>query len=269
MKRILKEIEIIFLLLGFDWSKFFNFFKQFPTYLKGYYTLKRQIKANDDFNFGRFSPILNEMNTESGTMKGNYFHQDILVARRIYEEKPTRHIDIGSRIDGFVAHVSIFREIEIFDIRPQKSSVKNIKFYQADLTKLPENMVGCCDSISSLHAIEHFGLGRYGDSIDIDGHLKALNTVHTMLKDNGKFYFSVPIGKQRIEFNEQRVFSLSYLLPILQNMYTLKSFSYVDDNGDLFEDVELTQDAIMSNCNCNYYGCGIFELIKSEEKDAH
>jgi hypothetical protein len=37
--------------------------------------------------------------------------------------------------------------------------------------KLHEDMINCCDSISSLHAIEHFGLGRYGDTIDVNGHL--------------------------------------------------------------------------------------------------
>jgi hypothetical protein len=81
--------------------------------------------------------------------------------------------------------------------------------------KLPEDMKGCCDSLSSLHAIEHFGLGRYGDPIDINGHLKAITNLHLMLKPKGKFYFSVPIGKQRIEFNAHRVFSIKYLIRIL------------------------------------------------------
>ncbi len=264
MKRLIKEIGLLFLLLGFNGSKFIDLVTKFPAYLRGYRTLKKQMRGSTDFSFGRFSPILNERDSESGTMKGNYFHQDILVARKVYENKPIRHIDIGSRIDGFVAHVSIFREIEIFDIRPQKSFVKNIKFSQADLTQLPRNMAACCDSISSLHAIEHFGLGRYGDPIDIDGHLKALKTIHTMLSDNGIFYFSVPIGKQRIEFNEQRVFSVAYLLGILQPSYNIRSFSYVDDSGDLFENAELTEEGIASNFNCNYYGCGIFELIKNK-----
>jgi len=262
MKRILKELELLLLLFGFNGSKFINLILKFPAYVRGYLVLKTQLKVDKEFSFGRFSPILNEMDAESGIMKGNYFHQDILVARKIFENKPLKHIDIGSRIDGFVAHVSIFREIEIFDIRPQKNLVKNVKFTQADLTRLPKNMEACCDSISSLHAIEHFGLGRYGDPIDVDGHLKALNTIYSMLSENGTFYFSVPIGKQRIEFNEQRVFSVAYLLRLLESRYTIKTFSYVDDNGNLVEDAELTEEGISSNFNCNYYGCGIFELIK-------
>lgn len=224
--------------------------------------MKRQMKSNSDFTFGRLSPILNEHSSEAGVMKGNYFHQDLLVARKVFENNPVRHIDIGSRIDGFVAHVASFRAIEIFDIRPQVSSVKNITFSQADLTKLDDKLRECCDSISSLHAIEHFGLGRYGDPIDVNGHLKAIENIHAMLKPNGTFYFSVPIGPQRIEFNEQRVFSVAYLLRILSDKFKVVNFNYVDDDGDLSENAPLTDENIASNFNCHWYGCGIFELKK-------
>lgn len=40
------------------------------------------------------------------------------------------------------------------------------KFKQADLVRPVEGMAGYCDSLSCLHALEHFGLGRYGDPID-------------------------------------------------------------------------------------------------------
>jgi hypothetical protein len=82
-----------------------------------------------------------------------------------------------------------------------------------------------------------------------------------MVKQGGTFYFSVPIGPQRIEFNAHRVFSLSYLLSLFESEYSLKSFSYVNDGGDFFEDIALTNERIATNCDCTY-GCGIFILIK-------
>jgi len=194
-------------------------------------------------------------------MKGHYFNQDLLVAKKIFYKKPERHIDIGSRTDGFVAHLAVFREVEVFDIRDQNSNVKNIIFTKADLMNLPDNMVECCDSISALHSIEHFGLGRYGDPIDYNGYIKALENIYKMLKRGGKFYFSVPIGKQRIEFNAHRVFSLGYLLGLLKDRFELDNFSYVDDEGDLFENVSLSKNDIETNLNCKF-GCGIFELTK-------
>ncbi len=84
-----------------------------------------------------------------------------------------------------------------------------------------------------------------------------------MLQPGGKFYFSVPIGKQRIEFNSHRVFSVSHLLDLFKENYILNSFSYVDDNGDFFEEVALTQDEINKNYGC-YFGIGIFELTKKQ-----
>jgi SAM-dependent methyltransferase len=175
--------------------------------------------------------------------------------------KPKKHLDIGSRTDGFIAHVASYREIELIDIRTIKSKVKNIVFRQANLMELPSDLIDYCDSISSLHAIEHFGLGRYGDPIDYFGYLKAINNIAKILISGGKFYFSVPIGPQRIEFNAHRVFSVEYLISILSQNFIIKSFSYVDDKGDFFEDVELTKENIKSNFTCQC-GCGIFTLIK-------
>ena len=49
--------------------------------------------------------ILSDYADSAGIVKGHYFHQDLLVARLIHDHNPKRHIDIASRIDGFVAHV--------------------------------------------------------------------------------------------------------------------------------------------------------------------
>lgn len=261
MKSISKKIYFVSNLFGFNIRKFINFFRGILFYINDFICFKKQMKVNGDFKFGNPYPILDDKFSTSGTMKGHYFHQDLCIARKIYESRPLKHIDIGSRIDGFVAHVAVFREIEIFDIRQQESNVKNIVYKQADLMIMIDEMRNYCDSISSLHAIEHFGLGRYGDPIDVNGHLKAINNIHKILKPSGIFYFSVPIGKQRIEFNAHRVFSIEYLLQILNKKFIINSFSYVDDKGDLFENIELTKESITANLNCNY-GCGIFELTK-------
>jgi SAM-dependent methyltransferase len=261
MKKRLKRIYRGLRLLGLDPLKFINFFRGLPFYIADFRRLKKQMETNSDFEFGRPFAILDERFESSGTMNGHYFHQDLLIARKVHENNPIKHLDIGSRIDGFVAHLAVFREVEVLDIRPQEQTVKNIVFKQANLMQIQYEMNEYCDSISSLHAIEHFGLGRYGDPIDIMGHLKAIKNIHQILRCEGKFYFSVPIGKQRIEFNAHKVFSLEYLLRILNKLFIVNSFSYVDDMGVLFENMELTNESITTNFNCNY-GCGIFELTK-------
>ena len=225
--------------------------------------LIKQKGSDISFPFGKKYPILNERFESSGILSGHYFHQDLLVARKIFENNPGNHLDIGSRTDGFVAHIAVFRKIEVMDIRELDSKVKNIEFTKADLMQLPDNMLNKYDSISTLHVIEHFGLGRYGDPIDYFGHIKAINNITKMLKTGEKLYFSTPIGPQRIEFNAHRVFSIEYLLNMFKDSYTVDSFSFVDDKGDLFENVELEKNKVVSNFDCQY-GCGIFEFTKNK-----
>ena len=236
--------------------------KGYGFYYKDRKELKRQKGDDQSFVFGKRYPILNERFQSAGTMNGHYFHQDLYVARQIFNHKPVHHVDIGSRADGFVAHVAVFRKIEILDIRTQNEHVENISFRQADLMQLPDDMIDYCDSLSTLHAVEHFGLGRYGDPVDYYGHVKGIENMTKMLKSGGRFYFSVPIGKQRIEFNAHRVFSIDYLLDLFNKSYSLDKFSYVDDKGKFHENIKLSDESIKANFNCRY-GCGIFELIKN------
>lgn len=263
MKQFWKRIYRVFADYGFDPKKLVNRLKsrKNKTFVADMQEFLNQRGSDPAFQWGRLHPILVEKQEEGGTMKGHYFHQDLYVAQQIYKVNPLKHLDIGSRADGFVAHVAAFREIELIDIRPIHSQVKNIVFRQADLMHLPEDMKDYCDSVSSLHAIEHFGLGRYNDPIDYSGHLKGIENIAHILKSGGTFYFSVPIGTQRVEFNAHRVFSLKYLIGILSPYYTIRSFSYVNDKGDLFENVALTEQSIQSNFSC-WYGCGIFVLEK-------
>ncbi len=263
MKPTLIRIYRMLLRHGFDAKIFLKAIKSrnmrwFYADLKA---LKKQKGSDNTFDTISIYPILTDKNDQGGTMKGPYFHQDLYVARLIHLAKPVKHLDIGSRTDGFVAHVASFREIELIDIRDIKNKVTNIVFRQADLMKLPPDLIGYCDSISSLHVLEHFGLGRYGDPIDYYGYLKAINNIALILKSQGHFYFSVPIGPQRIEFNAHRVFSVAYLIEILSQNFDIHSFSYVNDEGDFFECVELTEEHIKSNFGC-HFGCGIFTLIK-------
>jgi SAM-dependent methyltransferase len=226
-----------------------------------YLKLIQQRGTDTLFQLGTENPYLDDRFDQAGVMSGMYFHQDLLVARLIHLANPIRHMDIGSRTDGFVAHVASYRRIELIDIRPGTAQVTNISFQQADLMNLPDHLINSTDSISSLNVIEHFGLGRYGDPINYWGYLDALKNIAKILQCGGKFYFSVPIGPQRIEFNAHRVFSVNYLLDILTYDFEVESLSIVDDHGDLHENVNLDKESIDCNFGC-YFGCGIFVLRK-------
>ena len=209
-----------------------------------------------------FFPIFHDRFESAGTMSGHYFHQDLCVAQDIFIKNPSKHVDIGSRHDGFVAHVASFREIEVFDIRPQPVHVKNVSFRQSDLMNIGDSLIDYCDSISALHSLEHFGLGRYGDTVCSDGFLRTMSNIKQILKKNGTFYFSVPIGPLRTEFNAHRVFSIKYLIDLICKDYEVMNFSYVDDDGAFHSDL-LLDDLFEENNNFScYYGLAIFFLKK-------
>ena len=129
------------------------------------------------------------------------------------------------------------------------------------MAPLSDKLVNYCDSLSCLHALEHFGLGRYGDSISYDGYLVALRNLHQIVRTGGKFSVSAPIGPQRIEFNAHRVFSIEYLLECFAGRFQLDQFSFVDDQGDLHEATPMRDADASDNFGC-VYGCGIFEMTK-------
>jgi len=222
---------------------------------------KEESKNSNDFIFGKVYPCLKDKYENNGPAKGDYFHQDLLIARRVYENKPEKHVDVGSSVAGFVSHVASFREITVIDIRPSIGKSHNITFIQQDfMADLDKSLLSYTDSVSCLHAVEHFGLGRYGDPINYDGHLIGIENLYKILKRNGKLYFSVPIGNpQRVEFHAHRVFSPKYLADIFKDRFKIDYFSYVDGNGDLHENADINK--FIKSYN-DSYGCGIFEMTK-------
>src|SRR6266568_5609133 len=263
-KKLLKVVRYFLhwtSIFGIDVSKLFAL-RGLPAVMKEYLILKRQnADTGSKWNLKFTMPCIHDRYEQSAAVSGHYFHQDLLVARRIFRRQPDNHVDVASRIDGFVAHVAAFRGIEVLDIRPQTAKVPGITFRQCDFMNLPEDLENYCDSVSCLHALEHFGLGRYGDSLDIDGHLRGFDSLYRILKPGGILYLSFPIGTERIDFNAHRVFAVKTVLEWAKDRFEIVGFSYVDDEGDLHENMTLDATAISSDFNL-YYGCGIFELKK-------
>ena len=236
--------------LGLNFIVFTRSILNFPHYLLDFWAFRRSYVGKMTL-----MPCLHDRHEEAGSTKNEYFWQDLLVARAIYDANPTKHVDIGSRIDGFVAHIASFRECEVFDFRSISTVVPGIVFRQADLMRLdtfPEmSGDGYCDSLSCLHAIEHFGLGRYGDPIDPTGYRQGITNMAQLLRSNGTFYLSTPIGNERVEFNANWVFDPRSILHLceglglkLQKMMTISAtgfFEIININDEIIEELSLPE----------------------------
>ncbi len=200
-------------------------------------------------------PILTDATASAGLVGGHYFHQDLWAARKIFSRAPLNHVDIGSRIDGFVAHLLTFRQVTVIDIRALETNIKGLTFLADDATNLGQVKSDSIESLSSLHVAEHFGLGRYGDAVDPTACFKFMSSLQRVLSPNGRLYFSVPIGRERVEFNAHRVFAPRTILDCFSEL-ELVSFSLIGDDGNLYEDEDPAHLGEME------FACGLFEFTK-------
>lgn len=254
MKKIIKKIYTII-------SPFFNI-KVFiiniiniiksPIFIFSF--LKYKFSSKEKVAFLDIYPCLNDKTSSSQTGKGHYFYQDIWALNHIYKSGVKNHIDIGSRIDGFVGQCSVFCSIEMVDLRPVDLGLKNINFKEGSILNLPypDNSI---DSVSCLHVIEHIGLGRYGDPIDSLGSIKSAQELQRVLALGGSLYLGVPIGKERVCYNAHRVFYPQTIINLFTDL-TLQEFKAVDDNGFFIDNADI------NNFDNADYSCGLFHFIK-------
>lgn len=249
-KNILKAV-------GFDLGRVGVNIRNLPRFFRHLRAFKQQSRKSGRNLPFVLRPILVEFDDQAGVAGGHYFFQDLWAARKIFARRPANHLDIGSSVNGFVAHLLVFMPVTLIDIRPLDSNVEGLKYIQDDATDLKGFADDSVDSLSCLHAVEHFGLGRYNDPIDAEGSFRAMRSMARVLKSGGRLYLSLPIGRERVEFNSQRVLSPQTILETLKDL-KLVSFSTVADDGVFRSD----QDP--KNYIDSRYACGMFEFTKTD-----
>jgi SAM-dependent methyltransferase len=244
-------------LLGIEPRTFMRTLAGLPKYIADATSYARQSAAGEPFRIRtrNLFPVLGEHRAGAAVLDGHYFHQDLWAARKVFENAPAEHFDIGSRIDGFVAHLLTFMPVTVIDVRPLDEEIEGLRFIQGDATHLSGIPDASLASVSSLHAVEHFGLGRYGDPVDPRAAEKVMATLSRVLAPKGRLYLSVPIGRERLMFNAHRIFSPSTVLSAMSEL-DLISFSAADDSGRFHPDTE------PGDFDHAVYSCGFFEFGK-------
>jgi SAM-dependent methyltransferase len=235
-KRLYKALRQInrFVCPYFDIKNFWQALRATPWYwsqLISYRSLTHEIVP-----LWELRPALKDRFASAGNLDAHYFRQDLWVASRIISTRPPVHVDVGSRFDGFVAQLSLVVPVEMVDIRPLNHGLDTVRFRQGNICSLPypDRSVA---SLSSLHVLEHIGLGRYGDPLDPKGSEKALQELMRVLAPGGVLYVSVPIGRARVCFNAHRVFDPEFVIGQLSEL-TLVEFIGIDDHGRFLEGVD-------------------------------
>ena len=189
--------------------------------------------------------------SSAGGTVGHYFWQDLWAARHLHQRGIRDHVDIGSRLDGFVAHILPFCRVTYVDIRPLSNSIEGLTFRQGSLLSLPFPDASI-DSLSCLHVIEHVGLGRYGDPVEPQGYRRAAAELSRVLAAGGQLLIGTPVGRQRLCFDSHRIFDPQTIRAAFPTLH-LAQFSLIDDVGHTVH----THASFEQARACNY-GCGLF-----------
>lgn len=240
MKKIIKEtikmILIPFVIL--DYLKF------------------RKFRSNRfAIRFSDFYPCIKDKTIKTGFDR-HYVYHTSWAARKVKEIDPEFHTDISSSL-YFSGIVSAFVPVKFYDYRPAQLKLSGLESNAGDLMKLAfaDNSTR---SLSCMHTVEHVGLGRYGDTIDPDGDLKAAKELSRVLAPGGSLIFVVPVGKPKIEFNAHRIYSYEQVLNLFPDL-KLVEFSLVTDTVEQGDFIENANPKLVESQN---YGCGCFLFTK-------
>ncbi|OGF26988.1 hypothetical protein A2331_02725 [Candidatus Falkowbacteria bacterium RIFOXYB2_FULL_34_18] len=194
---------------------------------------KKYQKINNNKNFTLSKEYLKLClfdKTDNTPLDPLYILQDSWCAKKIFENRPKHHYDIGSSVE-MVGIISQFVPTTMIDIRPIDLELNNLYFKKGNILNLPfEN--NSLESISSICVIEHIGLGRYGDKLDPFGSEKAIKEIKRVLAPEGNLYISLPIDNEnKVYFNAHRAFTREYILKLFQSLKLIEE-KYLYKNGN-------------------------------------
>lgn len=225
---LLKIIVILYRIIKNKYS-FFKKIILIIYYFKDYYKFKKK-NLNNNFsltNIDIYPQIYDK--TTTTPLGTTYFLQNNWCAKKIFQNKPEKHFDIGSDVK-FVGLISQFTMTTMIDIRPISITQEGLYFLEGNILDLPFND-NEINSLSSLCVIEHIGLGRYGDEIDSYGSEKAIKELKRVLKKDGNLYVSVPVDKvNKIYFNAHRAFTRDYILELFKPFKLIEEKYIYGDN---------------------------------------
>jgi len=191
--------------------------------------------------------------TKSTAVDKHYFYTNGWAMRRIVNQKPRKHLDIGSQT-MFVNLLSSIIPVIFIDYRPLEAFIEGLTNIRSDILELPFKSEAV-ESLSCLHVAEHIGLGRYGDPINPKGTYESARELARVLIPGGNLFFVVPVGKSRVCFNAHRIHQPKTILEFFFDLKLIE-FSGVHDDGRFVENVEL------DTFDKSDYACGMFWFKK-------
>jgi len=232
-----------------------NFFSEFWQFKKE----QKKISNNIPVRYRDLFPQLLDRTQDHGFDR-HYIYHTAWAARVLAKSKPRLHIDISSSL-YFSAIASAFVPIKFYDFRRIHLELKGLKTARADLTHLHFKSNSLL-SVSCMHTIEHIGLGRYGDPLDPNGDLKAIQELIRVVSAGGQLLIVVPVGKEtKVMFNAHRIYSVDYIKKVFTPL-KLKEFALIPEHSEQGLICNPRQNVLKTEV----YACGCFWFVKPKLK---
>ena len=248
---------------GVDLKKIFKLVIGLPRFIMSYYKFRSMLKLNEMTDIVRPSIKVHDWQDQAGGSLGMYFVHDVYVAQQILKNNPVDHLDIGSRLSGLCSHLASSIKIDVMDLRPFSQKVPNLNFIQADVL-MPDlsEVINVRSSVSCTYVVGHVGLGRYGDPLDPLGHEKAIGAVRNLVVSGGLLYISVPVGREMIQFNSQRVFNIKKFYHYCIKGFVFRKAALISHNGKLKEIDYINAQKLNEIEKSDFEGCFLLIICK-------
>jgi hypothetical protein len=219
-----------------------------------FYRMSRRARRDLPLRWRDRYPCLNER-TATASFEPHYTFHTAWAARVLAELRPERHVDIASSL-MFVVTLSAFVPVDYYDYRPARLSLAGLTPRAADLTQLPfpDRSI---PSLSCMHAVEHVGLGRYGDPLDPLGDFAAMRELERVVAPGGSLLFVVPVGTPRVCYNAHRIYGFEQVAESFREL-RLRQFALIPDGAE--QGGGLILDAPPELVARQRYACGCFWL---------
>lgn len=135
----------------------------------------------------------------------------------------------------------------------------NYNYIRSDFCNMEDAFIkehmGTFDDVVCLSAIEHFGLGTYGEAIHPYYDVIAMRWIWHMLKENGVCYISVPYGGRFIEkYPHWRIYNKKEAnYRIVQDFRTLGVICFIADTIEIGENKYAQKGQVISLEEANSY----------------
>lgn len=177
--------------------------------------------------------VFQEPVEESAAHPENFIDRECaFAAGHIWRARPTKILDIGS-YRHFILGLLAYYPVTSVDVRPRNTVGENEARVTCDAKSLtlPDDSF---DLILSLCALEHFGLGRYGDEFDLEADREAFVQMIRVLKPGGSLIFTTTITRAQpsVAFNAHRIYSYPMLRALCSGLTCVEEKFYSHQKRD-------------------------------------